>query len=88
MEENVKKQLMRTAVQIRKGVITAVASASSGHPGGSLSITDIMTYLYFVEMKIDLKSQGSGQGIASSCQRAIASPAAVLHVGKQGLLPC
>ena len=48
-----KLELMKTANEIRKGIITAVHSAKSGHPGGSLSATDIYTYLYFEEMNID-----------------------------------
>lgn len=50
-----KLELMKTANEVRKGVITAVHSAKSGHPGGSLSATDIFTYLYFQEMNIDPK---------------------------------
>ena len=45
--------LAEQARQVRIGVIDAVYSASSGHPGGSLSISDILTYLYFEEMNID-----------------------------------
>ena len=48
-----KVELTKTANEIRKGVITAVHSAKSGHPGGSLSAADIYTYLYFEEMNID-----------------------------------
>ncbi len=48
-----KLDLMKTANEIRKGVITAVHSAKSGHPGGSLSAADIYTYLFFEEMNID-----------------------------------
>ena len=48
-----KLELMKTANEIRKGIVTAVYSAKSGHPGGSLSATDIYTYLYFEEMNID-----------------------------------
>ncbi len=46
-------QLKQTANEIRKGIVTAVYSAKSGHPGGSLSAADIFTYLYFEEMKVD-----------------------------------
>lgn len=53
MDEKTKLQLKKTATLIRKGIITAVSSAGSGHPGGSLSIADILTFLYFKEMKID-----------------------------------
>lgn len=46
-------ELQKTANEIRKGIVTAVHSAKSGHPGGSLSAADIFTYLYFEEMNID-----------------------------------
>ena len=46
-------ELKKTANEIRKGIVTAVHAAKAGHPGGSLSIADIMTYLYFEEMNID-----------------------------------
>ena len=45
--------LKKTANEIRKGIVTAVHSAKSGHPGGSLSAADILTYLYYEEMNID-----------------------------------
>ena len=48
-----KLELQKKANQVRKGIVNAVYGAQSGHPGGSLSIADIMTYLYFEEMKID-----------------------------------
>lgn len=46
-------ELKKTANEVRKGIVTAVHSAKAGHPGGSLSAADIMTYLYFEEMNID-----------------------------------
>lgn len=48
-----KKELQKIAVEVRKGIVTAVHAAKAGHPGGSLSAADIFTYLYFQEMKID-----------------------------------
>ena len=50
-----KSELMKTANEIRKGIVTAVHSAKSGHPGGSLSAADIYTYLFFEEMNDDPK---------------------------------
>lgn len=55
MEQKEILSLKKTATNIRKGILRATCSAGSGHPGGSLSITDIMTYLYFKEMNIDPK---------------------------------
>lgn len=53
MDTQRKTELTEIARKIRVGIIDAVYSASSGHPGGSLSIADVLTYLYFEEMNID-----------------------------------
>lgn len=50
------ESLSQKAKEVRKGIIQAVYSNQSGHPGGSLSIADILTVLYFKEMKIDVKN--------------------------------
>ena len=50
------KDLELKAKEIRKSIIEEVYSAKSGHPGGSLSIADIMTVLYFDELNIDEKN--------------------------------
>lgn len=50
------EQLKQKAKQVRKGIIEAVYSNQSGHPGGSLSVADILTVLYFNEMNIDEKN--------------------------------
>ena len=47
MNDNRKKELQLTACKVRMGVIEGVFNAKSGHPGGSLSICDLLTYLYF-----------------------------------------
>ncbi len=47
------QELKQHAVNIRKNIIKMVASAQSGHPGGSLSSADIITYLYFNVMDIN-----------------------------------
>ena len=48
-----KKELGMLACKVRMGVVTATHAAKSGHPGGSLSAADILTYLYFEEMNVD-----------------------------------
>ena len=50
-----KLELQKEANEIRKGIVTAVHSAKAGHPGGSLSVVEAFTYLYYVEMNIDPK---------------------------------
>ena len=53
MEQAKLNQLKKTAAQIRLDILEQVHAASSGHPGGSLSITEIITYLYFEEMNVN-----------------------------------
>ena len=53
MELEKLSKLKKTAAKIRLGIIESVHAAKSGHPGGSLSIADIITYLYFEEMNVD-----------------------------------
>ena len=55
MEQAKVKDLSLKAANIRLGALEAVYSANSGHPGGSLSIADILAYLYFSEMNVDPK---------------------------------
>jgi transketolase len=51
-------ELKKHANDVRKGIITAVHSAKAGHPGGSLSAADVLTYLYFEELHIDPQDPG------------------------------
>lgn len=46
-------ELRQIANEVRKGILTGVHAAKSGHPGGSLGAADIMTYLYFEEMSVN-----------------------------------
>ncbi len=52
MDELLKKQLSISACKVRMGIIEGVYNAKSGHPGGSLSIADLLTYLYFAKMNV------------------------------------
>ncbi len=56
MDQAKKKELAMMACKVRMGIIEGVFHAKSGHPGGSLSVADMLTYLYFVEMKVDPKN--------------------------------
>ena len=53
MDSTIKKQLEMTAVNVRMGIIEGTFNAKSGHPGGSLSIADLLTYLYSVKMNVN-----------------------------------
>ena len=50
-------QLQKIANEVRKSIVTSVHSAKAGHPGGSLSAADILTYLYFEKMNVDPKDE-------------------------------
>ena len=51
-----KQQLQITACKVRMGIIDATHGAKAGHPGGSLSATEMFTYLYFKELNVDPKN--------------------------------
>ena len=53
MNQSEKKTLAETANRVRIGILDGVYNAGCGHPGGSLSIAELLTYLYFKEMKVD-----------------------------------
>ena len=56
MDNASKKSLQIEALKVRMGVVEGTYNAGSGHPGGSLSVADILAYLYFYKMKIDPKN--------------------------------
>lgn len=53
MEKAAKKELEKIALKARMGIIESIHAAKAGHPGGSLSCVDILTYLYFKQMNVD-----------------------------------
>ena len=84
MESAVKKELMKIACKVRMGIIEGTFNAKSGHPGGSMSIADIITYLYWKEMKIDPqnpKDPGRDRLVLSKGHTAPALYAALAHRG-------
>ena len=52
MDSVTNRELQKTAANVRLGILEEVFNAASGHPGGSLSIADVITYLYFAEMNV------------------------------------
>ena len=53
MDATLKKQMEITATKVRMGIIEGVYNAKSGHHGGSLTVADMLTYLYFAKMNVD-----------------------------------
>ena len=82
-----KLELARIANEVRKGVLTAVHSASSGHPGGSLGIADVMTYLYFAEMNVDPKNPKMQDRDRFVLSKGHNSPALYAVLAEKGFFP-
>lgn len=87
MEQNKINELKCTARNIRKGILEGVYSASSGHPGGSLSITDVLTYLYFVEMKVDAKNPKWEDRDRFVLSKGHTAPALYATLAEKGFIP-
>ena len=84
MDNSTKKALQQAALKIRLGILEEVFSASSGHPGGSLSIADILSYLFFKEMRIDPKNpqwEDRDRFVLSKGHTAPALYAALANIG-------
>ena len=84
MNENRKKELKKIALDVRKGVIEGTFNAKSGHPGGSLSIADIVTYLYFEKMNVNPENpndENRDRFVLSKGHTAPALYAALAHKG-------
>jgi transketolase len=87
MNAATKKQLEIKAVTIRKNIIEAVFCAKSGHPGGSLSIAEVLTYLYFSEMKIDPKNIGNPDRDRFVLSKGHCTPALYSTLALRGYFP-
>ena len=81
------EELTKVAIKIRKGIIDAVYSAKSGHPGGSLSIADILTVLYFHEMNIDPKNPNWEDRDRIVLSKGHCSPALYSCLANKGYFP-
>ena len=82
-----KLELMKTANEIRKGIVTAVHSAKAGHPGGSLSAAEIFTYLYFEEMNVDPKDPKKADRDRFVLSKGHTAPGLLFCTGAERILP-
>ena len=80
-------ELKQSANEVRKGIITAVHSAKSGHPGGSLSAADIMTYLYFEEMNVDPEEPKKADRDRFVLSKGHVAPALYSTLAQRGFFP-
>ena len=87
MEQNKLTELKKIATKVRLGAVEAVYSASSGHPGGSLSIADALTYLYFEEMNVDPKNPKMEDRDRFVLSKGHTSPALYSVLAHRGFFP-
>lgn len=87
MEQARIKELKRISANIKLGALEAVFSASSGHPGGSLSISDILSYLYFEEMNIDPHDPKKANRDRFVLSKGHTAPALYAALAERGYFP-
>ena len=82
-----KKELAKVACNIRMGIIEGTFNAKSGHPGGSLSIAEILTYLYFKEMNINPEDPKASDRDRLVLSKGHAAPALYSAMANRGYFP-
>ncbi len=87
MDVVAKKELAKVACNVRKGIIEGTFNAKSGHPGGSLSIADIISYLYFKEMNIDPANPAMPERDRFVLSKGHAAPALYSVMAQRGYFP-
>ncbi|MBR6743208.1 MAG: transketolase [Clostridia bacterium] len=86
--DSVKKQMLeKAATKIRLGIVESTHSAKAGHPGGSLSIADLLSYLYFEKMNIDPKNPKKPDRDRFVLSKGHAAPALYSALAHRGFFP-
>ncbi|WP_028235319.1 transketolase [Pseudobutyrivibrio sp. MD2005] len=81
------QELKKTANEVRKGIIEGVHAAKAGHPGGSLSATEVFTYLYFEEMNIDPKDPKKADRDRFVLSKGHTAPGLYSTLAQRGFFP-
>ena len=81
------QELKKTAIEVRKGIIEGVHAAKAGHPGGSLSATEVFTYLYFEEMNIDPKNPKKADRDRFVLSKGHTAPGLYSALAQRGFFP-
>lgn len=79
--------LKKIANEVRKGVVIGTHAAKAGHPGGSLSIADILTYLYFEDMNVDPADPAKADRDRLVLSKGHAAPALYAVLAQRGFFP-
>ena len=80
-------ELQKIANEVRKGIVASTHSAKAGHPGGSLSATDILTYLYFEEMNVNPQDEKNPDRDRFVLSKGHAAPALYAVLAQKGFFP-
>lgn len=81
------QELAKIANEVRRGIVTGVHAAKSGHPGGSLGTADIMTYLYFEEMVVDPANPSRAERDRFVLSKGHCAPALYAVLAERGFFP-
>lgn len=81
------QELAKIANEVRRGIVTGVHAAKSGHPGGSLGAADIMTYLYFEEMDVDPANPNRAERDRFVLSKGHCAPALYAVLAERGFFP-
>ncbi len=81
------QELAKIANEVRRGIVTGVHAAKSGHPGGSLGAADIMTYLYFEEMVVDPANPSRAERDRFVLSKGHCAPALYAVLAERGFFP-
>ncbi|WP_415933442.1 transketolase [Ruminococcus champanellensis] len=87
MDATIEKRLQATACKVRMGIIEGTYCAKSGHPGGSLSIADLLTYLYFVKLNVDPKHPDMPERDRFVLSKGHTAPALYATLAQRGFFP-
>ncbi len=87
MNQSEKKTLAETANRVRIGILDGVFNAGCGHPGGSLSIAELLTYLYFKEMKVDPANPKATDRDRFVLSKGHTAPALYATLAERGFFP-
>ena len=79
-----KEQLAEISKELRVDIVKMINKAGSGHPGGSLSVIDILTYLYFEKMNVDVQNPKDENRDRFVLSKGHAAPALYVTLAEKG----
>nr|WP_308519263.1 transketolase [uncultured Stomatobaculum sp.] len=81
------QELKRNAIKLRRGILRSTHAAASGHPGGSLSATELFTLLYFEELQVDPKNPGDPKRDRFVLSKGHCAPGLYAALAARGFFP-